>query len=67
MVGGEAMPPELKSRTCEILPDANMYNLYGPTEATIHVTSWTCENDNRTIVPIGAPISDTSTYVLINT
>ncbi|KGJ97529.1 non-ribosomal peptide synthetase [Colwellia psychrerythraea] len=64
MVGGEAMPPELKRRTFELLPDATMYNLYGPTEATIHVTHWTCENDERTLVPIGAPISDTSTYVL---
>ncbi|MFT5756391.1 MAG: amino acid adenylation domain-containing protein [Alteromonadaceae bacterium] len=64
MVGGEAMPTELKRRTFELLPDATMYNLYGPTEATIHVTHWTCENDERTLVPIGAPISNTSSYVL---
>jgi amino acid adenylation domain-containing protein len=64
MVGGEAMPPELKRRTFELLPHATMYNLYGPTEATIHVTHWTCENDDRTLVPIGEPISDTSSYVL---
>lgn len=64
MVGGEAMSPELKRRTFELLPDATMYNLYGPTEATIHVTHWTCDTDDRTIVPIGSPISDTSGYVL---
>ncbi len=64
MVGGEAVPAELKRRTFELLPKANMYNLYGPTEATIHVTHWTCEDDNNTLVPIGSPISDTSSYVL---
>lgn len=64
MVGGEAVPAELKRRTFDLLPKANMYNLYGPTEATIHVTHWTCENDNNTLVPIGSPISDTASYVL---
>ncbi|MGN7877283.1 AMP-binding protein, partial [Roseateles sp. 22389] len=39
-------------------------NLYGPTEAAIDVTHWTCRDDGRSQVPIGAPITGISTWVL---
>ncbi|OUR91726.1 hypothetical protein A9Q81_17430 [Gammaproteobacteria bacterium 42_54_T18] len=61
---GEALPAEVQADTLSRLPQANLYNLYGPTEAAIDVTHWTCNGDANSAVPIGRPISDTSTFVL---
>jgi amino acid adenylation domain-containing protein len=62
--GGEAMPAETQKKTLERLHGAGLQNLYGPTETTIHVTHWACRNDGQSQVPIGKPISHTSTHVL---
>ncbi|QGW83561.1 non-ribosomal peptide synthetase [Variovorax paradoxus] len=62
--GGEAMPAETQKETLERLHGAGLQNLYGPTETTIHVTHWACRNDGQSQVPIGRPISRTSTHVL---
>jgi amino acid adenylation domain-containing protein len=62
--GGEAMPAETQKETLERLHGAGLQNLYGPTETTIHVTHWACRNDGQNQVPIGKPISHTSTHVL---
>ncbi|MDQ0024400.1 amino acid adenylation domain-containing protein [Variovorax paradoxus] len=62
--GGEAMPAETQKETLERLHGAGLQNLYGPTETTIHVTHWACRNDGQSQVPIGRPISHTSTHVL---
>ncbi|HWT19362.1 MAG TPA: amino acid adenylation domain-containing protein, partial [Variovorax sp.] len=62
--GGEAMPAETQKETLERLHGAGLQNLYGPTETTIHVTHWACHNDGQSQVPIGKPISHTSTHVL---
>ncbi|MGJ7572564.1 amino acid adenylation domain-containing protein [Variovorax sp. RB2P76] len=62
--GGEAMPSETQKETLERLHGAGLQNLYGPTETTIHVTHWACRNDGQSQVPIGKPISHTSTHVL---
>ncbi|RST53506.1 non-ribosomal peptide synthetase [Variovorax sp. DXTD-1] len=62
--GGEAMPAETQKETLERLHGAGLQNLYGPTETTIHVTHWACRNDGQSQVPIGKPISHTSTHVL---
>ncbi len=62
--GGEAMPSETQKETLERLCGAGLQNLYGPTETTIHVTHWACRNDGQSQVPIGKPISHTSTHVL---
>jgi len=62
--GGEAMPAETQKETLERLHGAGLQNLYGPTETTIHVTHWACRNDGQSLVPIGQPISHTSTHVL---
>ncbi|MBE0457053.1 non-ribosomal peptide synthetase [Pseudoalteromonas prydzensis] len=64
MVGGEAVPTELRQRTFAVLPDVKIHNLYGPTEATIHATHWQCNNDQRVTLPIGRGISSTACYVL---
>jgi acyl-coenzyme A synthetase/AMP-(fatty) acid ligase/acyl carrier protein len=66
--GGEAMPAETQKETLERLHGAGLQNLYGPTETTIHVTHWACrlypDDSGQSQVPIGKPISDTSTHVL---
>ncbi|KQU89317.1 non-ribosomal peptide synthetase [Variovorax sp. Root318D1] len=62
--GGEAMPAETQKETLERLHGTGLQNLYGPTETTIHVTHWACRNDGQSQVPIGQPISHTSTHVL---
>ncbi|WP_353328748.1 amino acid adenylation domain-containing protein, partial [Chitiniphilus shinanonensis] len=67
---GEALPAEAQQGVFDRLPWAALHNLYGPTEAAIDVTHWTCRADLRKTraqgfsVPIGAPISATTTYVL---
>ena len=64
--GGEAMPAPVKREALRRLAGASLQNLYGPTETTIHVTQWTCLDDGKNAVPIGAPIAGTSAYVLDN-
>ncbi|NMG37283.1 amino acid adenylation domain-containing protein, partial [Azoarcus sp. TTM-91] len=64
LCGGEAMPAGVQEACAQRLPGAGLYNLYGPTETTIHVTHWTCRADGRSLVPIGAPITDIRTHVL---
>ncbi|WP_377155074.1 amino acid adenylation domain-containing protein [Roseateles sp. UC29_93] len=61
---GEALPAEAQAGVFRRLPKASLYNLYGPTEAAIDVTHWTCRDDGRSQVPIGAPITGISTWVL---
>ncbi|TXD88601.1 amino acid adenylation domain-containing protein, partial [Mitsuaria sp. TWR114] len=61
---GEALPAEAQAAVFRRLPKAELYNLYGPTEAAIDVTHWTCRDDGRSQVPIGAPITGISTWVL---
>ena len=61
---GEALPAEAQAAVFRRLPKAGLYNLYGPTEAAIDVTHWTCRDDGRSQVPIGAPITGISTWVL---
>ncbi|WP_051637413.1 non-ribosomal peptide synthase/polyketide synthase [Rhodococcus sp. UNC363MFTsu5.1] len=59
---GEALAPgtvaALHERT-----DAELHNLYGPTEASVDVT-YHRTAAGETVVPIGAPVWNTQTYVL---
>jgi amino acid adenylation domain-containing protein len=65
MLSGEALPEDLRRRFYERLPDVAMHNLYGPTEASVEVTFWPCPRENeRGLVPIGRPISNTRAYVV---
>ncbi|WP_307797577.1 AMP-binding protein, partial [Actinomadura barringtoniae] len=65
VASGEALPAETVRRFGEVLPGAGLHNLYGPTEATVDVTAWTAPADFQgSVVPIGAPIANTRTYVL---
>ena len=61
---GEALPFALQQTFFKLI-DAELHNLYGPTEAAIDVTFWECQKeDNKSIVPIGRPISNTQIYLL---
>jgi amino acid adenylation domain-containing protein len=62
---GEALSRDLQDRFFAVLPDAELHNLYGPTEAAIDVTAWQCRpDDSRRVVPIGAPIANTTIHIL---
>ncbi|MFD1147575.1 amino acid adenylation domain-containing protein [Saccharothrix hoggarensis] len=63
MCSGEALPEEVADRFHRLLPDVELHNLYGPTEASVDVTSWQSTGGPGP-VPIGAPVWNTSTYVL---
>jgi amino acid adenylation domain-containing protein len=61
---GEALPFALQQRFFDTL-DAELHNLYGPTEAAIDVTFWKCQKDSdKSIVPIGRPITNNQIYLL---
>ncbi len=62
---GEALPFDLVQRFFGRLPRVRLANLYGPTEAAVDVTAWECQPDDPSgMVPIGAPIANTTMYVL---
>ena len=61
---GEALPFALQHCFFKLV-DAELHNLYGPTEAAIDVTFWKCQRESdKSIVPIGRPISNTQIYLL---
>ncbi|MBO9451653.1 LLM class flavin-dependent oxidoreductase [Tropicibacter sp. R16_0] len=63
LLGGEALPGDLVDdlRHCT---KAEILNMYGPTETTIWSTCRTVPAQISGIVDIGAPIANTSVYVL---
>ncbi|MFE3316690.1 amino acid adenylation domain-containing protein [Nocardia sp. NPDC059195] len=63
LCSGEALPAETVRLVRAAYPGVELHNLYGPTEAAVDVTSWECDSD-ATVVPIGAPVWNTSVYVL---
>ena len=63
--GGEALTRDLVDRFFAVLPAAELYNGYGPTEAAIDVTAWQCRpDDSLPVVPIGAPMANTTIHIL---
>jgi acyl-coenzyme A synthetase/AMP-(fatty) acid ligase len=65
LCAGEALSRDLQDRFFAVLPGAELHNLYGPTEAAIEVTAWQCRPDDpRRVVPIGAPIANTTIRIL---
>ncbi|MCB0155793.1 MAG: amino acid adenylation domain-containing protein [Anaerolineae bacterium] len=61
-VGGEALTPELVTRTFNLLPNLTLWNLYGPTETTANATA-------AKIVPgepitIGRPLANAQVFIL---
>lgn len=65
---GEALTADLVARVRRTLLAAHgtrLHNLYGPTEATVDVSFFDCfAHPETAIVPIGAPVANTSLYVL---
>ena len=62
---GEALTRDLVDRFFAVLPAAELHNLYGPTEAAIDVTAWQCRpDDGLAVVPIGAPVANTTIHIL---
>ena len=64
--GGDVLSPPHVRRALELLPDTQLINGYGPTENTTFTTchSITQADLEKPSIPIGRPISNTSTYLL---
>jgi len=62
LVGGEALPVELKNELAAAGP-RELWNMYGPTETTIWSTMEKLDGETK-IVSIGRPIANTSVFVL---
>ncbi|MBM7365733.1 non-ribosomal peptide synthetase [Gordonia hydrophobica] len=60
---GEALTPTVADSLLTRLPDVALHNLYGPTEAAVDVTAHRVAL-GELVVPIGAPVANTSTVVL---
>nr|QEO74167.1 AMP-dependent synthetase and ligase [uncultured bacterium] len=59
---GESCPSDLAARWSD---GRRFFNAYGPTESTVCASVFLCDDASRTgTVPIGRPISNTTTYVL---
>ncbi len=65
MTGGEAMSREHAIKLLSHCPNTVLKNLYGPTENAV-VTTYYDVNINDKIIPIGKPISNTTSYILDN-
>lgn len=68
---GEALNYELVQQFNNVIHPYNMtklHNLYGPTEATVDVTYFNCTGyvNERGVIPIGKPISNTHIYIRNN-
>ncbi|GCE43503.1 hypothetical protein Rhow_007733 [Rhodococcus wratislaviensis] len=61
---GEALPAQTVSRMRALLPESRIHNLYGPTEAAVDVTFHEVTGADAVVVPIGAPVWNTQTFVL---
>jgi aspartate racemase len=67
--GGErALPVRLRTWRARTGPETLLVNAYGPTEATVGATAYlvpfSFDTNNRTEVPIGAPLPGYTCYVL---
>ncbi|MFC7446985.1 amino acid adenylation domain-containing protein, partial [Rhodococcus daqingensis] len=63
MLGGEALSPDLATRTRQAA-DLRLGNAYGPTEVTVNSVHHWVDGSERTTVPIGLPVWNTQAYVL---
>jgi natural product biosynthesis luciferase-like monooxygenase protein len=61
-IGGEAFPVGL-AKELSSLTTGRVTNMYGPTETTIWSTTWALHGELES-VPVGAPIANTSIYIL---
>jgi amino acid adenylation domain-containing protein len=65
IVAGEACTPAVIHRHRETLPGAALYNEYGPSEGTVWATAARLDDaDTSRPIVIGAPVGNTTAYVL---
>ncbi|WP_454165032.1 non-ribosomal peptide synthase/polyketide synthase [Gordonia iterans] len=61
--GGEALPPAVAVNFRERAPQARLVNLFGPTEAAVYTVAAELATPGD-VVPIGAPMTNTTAFVL---
>ncbi|WP_052740935.1 non-ribosomal peptide synthetase [Rhodococcus erythropolis] len=61
---GEALPASVVGRVLSVLPSVEVHNLYGPTEFTVHATAAGPLDGVGVVVPMGAPVWNSSVLVL---
>ncbi|RNA62516.1 amino acid adenylation domain-containing protein [Chryseobacterium nematophagum] len=67
LFGGEHVSVKHVSKFRDLYKDTNLVHVYGPTESTTFATAYSvngCNEEYINSVPIGCPISNTTTYVL---
>ncbi|MCP4640444.1 MAG: amino acid adenylation domain-containing protein, partial [bacterium] len=66
MFGGEAADPQWAKRVLDVGKPERLLNVYGPTETTTFATWYAIHEvaEDASGIPIGAPIANTTTYVL---
>ncbi|THA25971.1 non-ribosomal peptide synthetase [Streptomyces sp. RKND-216] len=63
LLGGEALTPDLITRTGELLPGTRVWNLYGPSETTANASA-APQPTGSDPVDLGEPVGGTSLHVL---
>ncbi|WP_256980998.1 MULTISPECIES: non-ribosomal peptide synthase/polyketide synthase [unclassified Rhodococcus (in: high G+C Gram-positive bacteria)] len=61
---GEALAPTTARALRRAIAGVELHNLYGPTEAAVDVTYHAVTDEDSEVMPIGAPVWNTSVYVL---
>lgn len=66
LFGGEAVDPRWVREVLRHGPPKHLLHVYGPTESTTYATWYRIQHvpETATTVPIGGPLSNTTTYVL---
>ncbi|MEK8072440.1 non-ribosomal peptide synthase/polyketide synthase [Rhodococcoides navarretei] len=61
---GEALAPTTARALRRAIAGVELHNLYGPTEAAVDVTYHAVTDEDSDVMPIGAPVWNTTVYVL---
>jgi non-ribosomal peptide synthetase component F/acyl carrier protein len=66
LFGGERISVEHSKKALEHLGKDKINHVYGPTETTVYATYYPINriDETRDTIPIGSPISDTTTYIV---
>lgn len=63
LVGGDMLSPVHINKVRKLHQDLKLINCYGPTENTTFSTTYLIEKDYEYNIPIGKPISNSTTYI----
>ena len=64
LIGGDVISMNHVKRIKQKFPEIQITNAYGPTENTTFSTYYEVTNNDRTNIPIGKPINNSTTYIL---